>query len=92
MDGWNDKIAQRTMQGKTLMYQELQKIAPVSLVYGYQTSSFRKTHSLPKEHFIDALCIATLDTDKFVLPDKVSHFTVWFRPKSVCEKYRFALF
>ena len=38
-------------------------------------------HSLPKEHWIDALCIATLETDKFVPPDKESHFTVWFRPK-----------
>ena len=35
-DGFSDKIAQRTMQGKTLMYQELSKIAPVSRVYGYQ--------------------------------------------------------
>jgi len=81
MDGFSDKIAQRTMQGKTLMYQELKKIAPVSLVYGYQTSAKRKAHSLPKEHWIDALCIATLETDEFVLPDKESHFTVWFRPK-----------
>jgi len=92
MDGFSDKIAQRTMksrfasplrseQGKTLMYQELSKIASVSLVYGYQTCSKRKAHSLPKEHFIDALCIATLETDEFVLPDKESHFTVWFRPK-----------
>jgi len=92
MDGFSDKIAARTMksrfasplrseQGKTLMYQELEKIAPVSLVYGYQTSSRRKSHSLPKEHFIDALCIATLETDEFVFPDKESHFTVWFRPK-----------
>jgi len=81
MDGFSDKIAARTMQGKTLMYQELSRIAPVSLVYGYQTSSQRKAHSLPKEHFLDALCIATLETDEFVPPDKESHFTVWFRPK-----------
>ena len=82
MDGFSDKIAQRTMQGKTLMYQELEKIAPVSFVYGYQTSSKRKADSLPKEHWIDALCIATLETNEFVFPDKESHFPVWFRPKS----------
>jgi len=81
MNGFSDKIAQRTMQGKNLMYQELSKIAPVSLVYGYQTSSFRKAYSLPKEHWIDALCIATLETDEFVYPDKGSHFTIWFRGK-----------
>jgi len=81
MDGFSDKIAQRTMQGKTLMYQELERVAPVSCVYGYQTSSFRKSHSLPKEHWIDALCIAILSTDEFVPPDKDNHFLVWFRPK-----------
>jgi len=93
MGGFEDKIAQRTMQGKTLMYQELEKIvlllstitfglgvesnkkiAPISLVYGYQTSSFRKSHSLPKEHFLDALCIATLETGEFVFPRRDRRF------------------
>ncbi|MBC8231815.1 HNH endonuclease [bacterium] len=60
MDGFSDKIAQRTMQGKTLMYQELEKIALLSTVYGYQTSAYRKSLSLPKTHDIDALCVATL--------------------------------
>jgi len=82
MAGFSDKIAQRTMQGKTLMYQELEKIAPVSFVYGYQTSSKRKADSLPKEHLIDALCIATLETNEFVFPNKECHFFVWFRSKS----------
>jgi len=63
------------------MYQELEEIAPVSLVYGYQTSSKRKADSLPKEHWIDALCIATLETGEFVVPDKASHFTIRFRAK-----------
>ena len=60
MDGFSDKIAQRTMQGKTLMYQELEKIASLSIVFGYQTSAFRKSCDYPKEHWIDALCIAVL--------------------------------
>jgi len=66
MSGFSDKIAQRTMQGKTLMYQELEKIAPLSTVYGYQTSAYRKSLSLPKTHDIDALCIATLYTGEVI--------------------------
>jgi hypothetical protein len=58
MGGFEDKIAQKTMQGKTLMYQELKRIAPLSTVYGYQTSFFRKSLNFSKEHWIDALCIA----------------------------------
>jgi len=48
MDGFSDKVAQRTMRGKTLLYQELEKIARLSTVYGYQTSAYRKSLSLPK--------------------------------------------
>ena len=81
MDGFSDKIAQRTMQGKTLLYQELSKIAPLSLVYGYQTSAFRKACDFPKEHWIDALCIANLETGELIQPDKENHYSIWFRAK-----------
>jgi len=70
MDGLSDKIAQRTMQGKTLMYQELEKIASLSTVYGYQTSFLRKSLSLPNTHDIDALCIATLKTGGVIPQDR----------------------
>ena len=69
MDGFSDKVAQRTMQGKTLMYQELEKIASLSTVYGYQTSFLRKSLSLPKTHDIDALCVATLKTGEVIPQD-----------------------
>ena len=81
MDGFSDKIAQRTMQGKSLMYQELEKIAPVSKVYGYQTASFRKALSLPKEHWIDAVCLACLETGEIVPLDNSNHYSIWFRAK-----------
>jgi len=81
MDGFKDKIAARTMQGKTLMYQELEKIAPLSCVYGYQTASFRKALSYPKEHWIDAVCIACLETGDIVPLDSSNHYSVWFRSK-----------
>ena len=81
MDGFSDKIAQRTMQGKTLMYQELEKISPLSTVFGYQTAAFRKAGDYPKEHWIDALCIATLETGEFIQLDKENHYEIWFRAK-----------
>jgi hypothetical protein len=83
MDGFSDKIAQRTMQGKTLMYQELEKIASLSTVYGYETSHLRKASHFPKEHWIDALCIANLETGEIVqpYPDKENHYEIWFRAK-----------
>jgi len=81
MDGFSDKIAQRTMQGKTLMYQELEKIAPLSLVYGYQTSAFRKALNYPKEHWIDAVCIACLETGEIIPLDNDNHYSIWFRAK-----------
>jgi len=81
MDGFRDKTAQRTMQGKTLMYQELGKIAPLSRVYGYQTAEFRKACDFPKEHRIDALCIANLESGEFVQPDTENHYEIWFRAK-----------
>ena len=62
MNGFKDRMAQRTMQGKALMYQELEKMASLSTVYGYQTSAYRKLLSLPKTHDIDALCVATIST------------------------------
>ena len=64
VSGFEDRIAQRTMQGKTYLYQALSKIADVSKVFGYQTSEYRKSLGLPKSHSIDALCIATLETEE----------------------------
>ncbi|MBC8233179.1 HNH endonuclease [bacterium] len=81
MDGFSDKIAARTMQGKSLMYQELEKIAPLSTVYGYQTAVFRKSCGFPKEHWIDAFCIANFETGEFVQPREENHYQIWFRAK-----------
>jgi len=64
VSGFKDKIAQRTMQGKAYLYEKLSQQAPLSKVFGYQTSSYRKSLSLPKEHDIDALCVATLKADE----------------------------
>jgi len=92
MDGYKDKIAARTMlgakrrgeaafQGKTLLYQELGNIAPLSTVYGYETSDFRKACDFPKEHWIDALCIANLETGEVIPLDSEKNYEIWFRAK-----------
>jgi len=81
MDGFSDKIAQRTMQGKTLMYSLLEEVAPLSTCYGYQTSAFRKALELPKEHWIDAVCIACLQTGEIVGLNNSNHYSISFRAK-----------
>ncbi len=81
MDGFRDRIAARTMQGKTLMYSLLEKIAPLSTCYGYQTAAFRKACNYPKEHWIDAVCIAFLQTGEVIPLNNDNHYDIWFRAK-----------
>ena len=66
ISGFFDKIAQRTMGGKAYLYAHLGQMAPLSKVFGYQTSAYRKSRSLPKSHEIDALCVATLETGEVI--------------------------
>jgi len=87
MDGFKDKMAQRTMQGKTLMYQELEKIASLSTVYGYQTSAYRKSLSLPKAHDIDALCVATILSGEVISNHRDNFYTIKFRPKQTRRQF-----
>jgi hypothetical protein len=53
VSGHLDQIAQRTMQGKTHLYTTLRTFAPLTTVFGYETSTYRKYRSLPKTHIID---------------------------------------
>ena len=87
MDGFSDKIAQRTMQGKTLMYQELGEIASLSTVYGYQTSAYRKSLSLPKTHDIDALCVATVPTGEVIRNHRKNFYTIKFRQRQTRRQF-----
>ncbi len=87
MDGFSDKIAQRTMQGKSLMYQELEKFALLSTVYGYQISAYRKSLSLPKTHDIDALCVATLETGEVILLNRENFYIIKFRPRQTRRQF-----
>ncbi len=69
------------MQGKTLMYSLLEEVASLSTCYGYQTAAFRKALDLPKEHWIDAVCISCLETGEVVLFTSHHHYDIWFRAK-----------
>ncbi|QTA79211.1 HNH endonuclease domain-containing protein, RRXRR domain-containing [Desulfonema limicola] len=87
VSGFKDRIAQRTMQGKAYMYSELGRIAPVKKVFGYQTSEYRKSLNLPKDHDIDALCAAAL-IDKAVIPhDRKNFYEITFRAKQTRRIY-----
>ena len=86
-DGFADKIAQRTMQGKAYMYEQLRTLTPVSTVYGYQTADWRRTLSLAKTHDTDAMCIATLHTGEIVPVDRDNFYTIKFRPRQTRRQY-----
>jgi hypothetical protein len=97
MSGKIDQLAQLTMQGKTRMYKELSQIAPVSLVFGYQTAEFRKVHGFSKEHWVDAVCIACLFSGRpheawprkgeVVSLSTDNLYFITFRPRQVRQKY-----
>jgi len=77
----------RSEQGKSLMYQELGKIASLSTVYGYQTSAYRKSLSLPKTHDIDALCVATCQTGEVIRYHRKNFYTIKFRQRQTRRQF-----
>lgn len=86
-NGFKDRIAQRTMQGKTYMYDSLRQIAPVSLVFGYQTYEYRHILRLPKDHHIDALCVATLLDGEIVAPREDRRIDVSFLSRQTRRQF-----
>jgi len=87
VSGHLDQIAQRTMQGKTCLHATLSKLAPLSIVFGYETSAYRKSLGLPKTHSIDALCIATLATGEVVPIPQTNVYRIGFRPRQTRRRY-----
>ena len=86
-NGFKDRMAQRTMQGKAHLYALLGIIAPVSKVFGYQTHAYRKSLDLKKDHHVDALCVATLDTGEVIQPDTANFYNVSFLPRQTRQQY-----
>lgn len=87
VSGFQDKMAQRTMQGKAHLYSTLGQMAQLIKVFGYQTSAYRKSLDLPKSHDIDALCVATLGTGSVIEPNRQNFYTIQFRPKQTRRMY-----
>ena len=87
VSGHLDQIAQRTMQGKTHLYDQLRTFAPLTTVFGYETAAYRKYRKLPKTHIIDALCIATLGTGEVVAVPENNIYHIGFRPRQTRKQY-----
>lgn len=87
VSGFRDRIAQRTMQGKTYLYNSLSAMAPLSKVFGYQTAEYRKALRLPKDHDIDALCIATMLTGEVVPHNRDNFYGIKFRARQTRRQY-----
>lgn len=87
MSGLKDIVAQRSMQGKTYMYKELDSLAPVSLIYGYETSEYRKSLGLEKDHDIDAFCIANYYNRYPLTYSKDSFYSLTFRARQTRRQF-----
>ena len=87
VSGFRDRIAHRTMQGKNHMYSSLESIAPVELVFGYQTADYRKFLGLSKEHDTDALCVATLQMREAVVWNRENYYCISFRAGQTRRRY-----
>jgi len=85
--GFTELMAQRTTQGKTCMYEQLGKIAPISLVYGYQTAALRKSLNIEKRHDTDAMCVATLETGQVVPVNRDNFWSIRFYPSQTRRQY-----
>lgn len=82
-----DQIAQRSMQGKSYLYTTLGNAFPLSTLFGYQTATRRKHQELPKEHDIDALCIATYDSGELIAWQRERFYRIGFRPRQTRRQY-----
>lgn len=87
VSGHLDQIAQRTMQGKRYLYTALGAQVPLATLFGYQTTTLRKTRALPKTHDADALCLATYFTGELVPYDREHFYQITFRPRRTRRKY-----
>ena len=89
VSGKLDQIAQHAMIGKSHLYSKMEGFfGSLSLQYGYQTSSVRKYLNLPKEHDIDAFCLASIHggLGKFVY-SRENFYNVKFRLRQTRKQY-----
>jgi hypothetical protein len=87
VSGRLDQIAQRSMQGKTYLYAALGARTALSTLFGYQTATWRKARGLPKEHDVDALCIATYYRSEAIPYHRERFYRISFRPRRTRRRY-----
>jgi len=87
ISGFKDRMAQRTMFGKTYLYNNLGRIASLTKVFGYQTAKWRKVLELSKEHDVDALCVATLLDGELVPYHRSNFYEIGFRASQTRRQY-----
>jgi hypothetical protein len=75
------------MQGKRYLYAALGATVPLTIVFGYETSAFRKHRGLEKSHIIDALCVATVGSGEMVSPACLNTYIITFRPRQTRRQY-----
>ncbi len=85
--GHLDQIAQHTMQGKSYLYATLGAETSLSTLFGYQTATLRKARGLPKEHDVDALCIATYQSGEAIPYHRERFYSISFRPRRTRRQY-----
>src|SRR5947207_475788 len=85
--GYLDQIAQRTMQGKSYLHATLEAETALSTLFGYQTATLRKTRGLPKDHDVDALCIATWKMGELIPYHRERFYRISFRPRRTHKQY-----
>ena len=89
MGNIQDVVAQRTMIGKTYLYNSLKEhITPeLYLIYGYETSWYRKQLGLVKDHDVDAFCIANYEARYPLTYARDNVYDVTFRKKQTRQLY-----
>jgi hypothetical protein len=80
-------LPQRSMQGKSYMYETLGAQTPLSTLFGYQTATLRKARELLKEHDVDALCIATYQSGEAIPYHRERFYSISFRPRRTRRQY-----
>ena len=75
------------MQGKNYLYAKLRKLRTFNTVFGYETAQHRKELILPKDHDVDALCVAILWNKEIIYFHKDNFYNIDLRARQTRRQY-----